>query len=82
MLVRDGRRQKYGGRCMFGVGPNGMYPDGRAVVKRILELRDAGCTYRKIQADDGVHHLDGRRIGLSTIQIIIHNRQRYEEKGL
>lgn len=76
------RRPKSGGRYRFGFGAAGILPEGRVVVKRILELRDAGHTYRKIQEDPGVHHLDGRKLSISTIQIIIKNRQIYEEKGL
>ena len=72
------KRDKTGGRNMFGFRNRGeMYDEGKAVVRRILELRDAGYTYRKIQEDDGVHHLDGRKIGISTIQIILNNRDRY-----
>jgi hypothetical protein len=77
------RRQKYGGRYRFGFGADGtLYEDARVVLKRIFELRDKGYPYRKIQDDPGVHHPDGRKICISTIQIIIQNRAIYEEKGL
>jgi hypothetical protein len=77
------RRRKYGGRYRFGLGADGMlYADGKDVLRRIFELRDKGYSYRKIQDDPGVHHPDGRKICISTIQIIIQHRQLYEEKGL
>lgn len=76
------RKARYGGRHMFGFGSDGLRPDGRAVVKRILELRDAGYVYRQIKADPGVHHPDGRSLSISTIQIIIKNREIYEREGL
>lgn len=76
------RRQRYGGRRMFGFGSDGLRPDGRAVVKRILELRDKGYVYRQIKEDPEVHHPDGRSLSISTIQIIIKNREIYEMEGL
>ena len=76
------RKQKYGGRHMFGFCDEGFLPEGRAVVKRILELRDKGFKYRQIKEDPEVHHPDGRSLSISTIQIIIKNRKAYEEKGL
>lgn len=76
------RRQRYGGRTMFGVTRTGgeevLLDDSRAVIERIFELRDAGMTYREIQEDRGVHHPDGRIISLSTIQVILKNREKYE----
>jgi hypothetical protein len=56
--------------------------EGKSVVKRIFDLRDEGLTYRAIQDDENVHHLDGRKIGISTIQIILQNREIYEKEGL
>jgi hypothetical protein len=67
---------------MFGFGPDGLREDGRAVVKRVLELRDKGFVYRQIKEDPGVHHPDGRSLSISTIQIIIKNREIYEREGL
>jgi hypothetical protein len=78
--------KRKGGRYMFGFhqtnGEVTLHDNGRVVVKRILELRDAGYTYREIQNDPGVHHPDGRMIGISTIQIILSNREKYEKEGL
>lgn len=79
-------RKKSGGRYMFGFyNKNGeikLHDTGRAVVKRIFELRDEGFTYRAIREDGGVHHLDGRKLSISTIQIILQNREKYEKEGL
>lgn len=78
------RRKKTGGRCKFGFqkidGELKLTEKGRAVVTRIFELRDAGCSYHKIRDDVGVHHPDGRALAISTIQIILENRKTYEEE--
>lgn len=76
------RKEKYGGRYMFGMNADGITPEGRNVVKRILELRDAGFTLREIRNDEGVHHPNGNSLSVSTIQTIVKNRGVYEEKGL
>lgn len=80
------RQKKQGGRNRFGFySDNGevkLHETGRAVLKRIFELRDAGHTYRTICDDDGVHHLDGRKLSISTVQIILQNREKYEKEGL
>lgn len=80
--MKERQREKYGGRQPFGYyRRNGEVienPEMMAVVRRILELRDAGITLRGIQEDAGVHHPDGRKISISTIQQIIKNRDRYE----
>lgn len=75
------RKEKYGGRQAFGFRrQNGVVvpSEDYAVALRILELRDKGRTLREIRADEGVHHSDGRKISISTIQQIIKNRKRYE----
>ena len=78
------RGRKHGGRCKFGFqnidGEVKLTERGRAVVKRIFELRDAGCTYHTIRNDNEVRHPDGRRLAVSTIQIILENRKVYEEE--
>lgn len=78
----DRRKKNYGGRHPFGcVMKDGVAvptAEGSVVVRRILELRDAGHTLRQIQTDEGVHHPDGRQISISTLQQIIKNRARYE----
>lgn len=80
------RRKRNGGRSKFGFqkvnGEEVLTDTGRAVVKRILELRDMGYTYQRISEDDGVHYPDGRSLNISTIQIIIQNRKIYEKEGL
>ena len=76
------RKEKYGGRQRFGYRRRGgqveEIPGSMAVARRILELRDAGHTLRSIQEDENVHHPDGRKISVSTIQQIIKNREKYE----
>lgn len=78
------RRKKNGGRRKFGFqnidGELKLTEKGRAVVTRIFELRDAGCSYHKIRDDIEVRHPDGRMLAISTIQIILENRKTYEEE--
>lgn len=85
LVYQAGRRKKnYSGRQMFGFQKvNGeviFTENGRAVVRRILEMRDAGYTLRQISDDEKVFHPDGRKISISTIQQIIKNRDTYEER--
>lgn len=76
------RKHQYAARQKFGFRRRGdrveEIPESMAVARRILELRDAGITLRRIQEDKGVHHPDGRKISVSTIQQIIANRKLYE----
>ena len=74
--------KRKGGRYKFGFQGTELTERGRAVVKRIFELRDAGYTYRAICDDDGVSHPDGRKLNISTVQIILSNREIYEKEGL
>ena len=46
-----------------------------AVVERIYELHDAGKKLREIAEDERVSYLDGRKMSVSTIQMIIKNRK-------
>ena len=78
----ESRREKFGGRHMFGTNDDGLTDHGREVVKKILELRDLGCTLRQIKEHEGVCHPGGGCLSISTIQTIIKNRSIYEEKGL
>lgn len=75
------RKPKHGGRLPFGfrtVGSEKVLTDeGRAVLERIVELRKSGYTYREIQEDEGVHHLNGKKMSISTIQYILMNIERY-----
>jgi len=73
-MKRDAeRRVKKGGRRLFGLQSE----EAMAVVRRIFELRDAGCTLRQISDDPGVKYPDGRKMPVSTIQVILKNRERY-----
>lgn len=76
------QRGKRGGRQPFGYrqehGRLVEIPEKIAVARRIIALRDAGKTYREIQADAGVRHPDGGELSMSTIQAIVKNRDKYE----
>ena len=78
---QEAKRRKVGGRVMFGYRRRGGVivddPAGMRVVDRIIELRDSGATYERIRNDEGVHHLDGRKMSISTIQVILGNRDKY-----
>ena len=73
---------RYGGRCKFGYrrvnGEIVPHEKRMLVLKRIFELRDQGYSLRKIQADDGVHHDDGRDMSVSTLALIVKNRKDYK----
>lgn len=76
-------RKNRSGRQMFGFyRKNGVVmenPAMMAVARKVIELRDAGYTMREIQADPEVAWADGREIAVSTINVIIKNRERYEK---
>ena len=76
------QRGKRGGRQIFGYykrnGEIVENPEKIAIARRVIELRDAGKTYREIAEDPGVRHPDGGEFCLSTIQTIIKNRKVYE----
>lgn len=78
---QESKRQKVGGRVKFGYRRRGGMivddPAGMRVVNRIFELRDSGATYERIRNDESVHHLDGRKMSISTIQVILGNRDKY-----
>lgn len=90
VLTYNAQRQReqhlirYGGRQPFGYQKrNGMVfeiPEMMAVARRIIEMKDAGFSLRLIRDDKDVHHPDGRKISVSTIQQIINNREKYEKK--
>ena len=61
------------GRRKFGDGSDAEM----AVVRRIFELRDAGRTMKEISEDEQVRYLDGRTLPVSTIQVILKNRDKY-----
>jgi hypothetical protein len=62
-----------GGRPKFGDRSDAE----RAVVDRIFELRDSGATYKEISEDAAVGYPDGRKMSVSTIQVILRNREKY-----
>ncbi len=78
------QRGKRGGRRVFGFyQKNGQIvenPAKIAVARRIIEMRDAGCTLREIREDSGVRNTDGSLLALTTIQTILKNRDKYEKK--
>lgn len=80
---RKRRKQTYGGRQPFGYyRKNGVVVKNMGmmiVARKIIELRDSGVTLRDIQNDPEIHHPDGRKISVSTIQQIIKNREKYEK---
>ena len=76
------QRQKHTGRYKFGFRQqNGVivhHEENYKVARLIIDLRDKGYTLRKIQDDSRVKHPDGRKLSISTIQLIIKNRKDYE----
>lgn len=76
-------RKKRGGRQMFGFtkknGEITEIPRLMYVARRIIELRDSGMTLKEIQNFPEIHHLDYKKISVSTIQQIIKNREKYEK---
>ena len=71
-----GRRLPFGFKYEEGVVVED--PVCIGIARRIIALRDRGWKYREIQADDGVGYPDGRTMPLSTIQVILNNRSKYE----
>lgn len=82
-LMPSGDKSSHPGRCRFGLrrvnGELLPHKDRIEVVRRILELRDRGYSLHKIQDDEQVRHDDGRVLSISTIQLIIKNRDKYDE---
>lgn len=66
--TRYGARQKFGYRKVAGAVVED--PEAMAVVRRVLELREQGQSYRQIREDPMVRHADGRQISVSTIRQI------------
>lgn len=50
------------------------------VVRRIFEMKDGGSTLKDISEDPDVRYLDGRKIPVSSIQVILRNRDKYGRK--
>jgi hypothetical protein len=78
------QRGKHGGRQPFGFyKKNGVIaeiPEVIVVARKVIELRDKGWTLRDIQKHVDVRHPDSGELGLSTIALIIKNRDKYEGK--
>lgn len=76
------RKNKYCGRLNFGFrkvdGKIVENPQEMVVVRRIIALRDAGAKYKEIVGDPDVCYPDGRRMSMSTVQVILKNRGKYE----
>ena len=77
------QRKKHTGRYQFGFcmrnGEIVHHEETFEVAQLIIELKDKGYTLRRIQEDSRVKHADGRKLAISTIQLIIKNRKDYEE---
>ena len=67
IYANNRRKGKYLGRQPFS---------DEKVIQRILELRDAGMTLRAIRDAEGVHHSNGKKLSISTIQKIINNKKK------
>lgn len=83
---QENKKKKSGGRAGFGfrwnsVGEKEPHPEKMEVAQRVFELRDAGKTYKQIVEDPGVHYPDGRKLSISTIQVILKNREKYEKEN-
>ena len=82
--TRNRERYRNSGRPAFGFikrrGVEIEDPAGMAVARRIIELWDAGCSYKEIIGDEGVHYPDGRKMRASTIQVIVKNRKKYTKE--
>lgn len=76
------RRKRRGGKQLFGFyKKNGLIMENPAtivVARRVIELRDAGFTYKQISENPDVCHSDGRKLAISTLQKIVINREKYE----
>lgn len=75
-------REKSGGRPAFGFRwENGSLvedPAGIEVARKIIAMRDAGIPWRRIAETEGVSHPNGAPLSISTLQVIVKNRGKYE----
>lgn len=75
------RKRGRSGRPRFGMDSMGRLSEhGRRVSRLVIELREHGCTLKEIAEHPEVRHLDGRSLGMTTIQQILKNRELYEGK--
>lgn len=72
-VIKDVPEKDSRGRRRFG----SVSMAERTVVDRIFELRDAGATLKEISEDEKVGYPDGRKMNISTIQVILKNRNKY-----
>lgn len=70
-VIKEVPEKQSRGRRKFGDGSKAE----RAVVDRIFELRDGGATLKEIS--EKVGYPDGRKMSVSTIQVILKNRNKY-----
>lgn len=75
--MKRGGRQPFGFRKKHGVITE--VPELIAVARMVIELRDSGLTWDRIQSTDGVCWPDGRKLSVSTICLIVKNRSLYEK---
>lgn len=77
------RRKRRGGRNPFGYrkedGELVEIPMLIDVARDVIRMRDAGRTLKYIRDHEDIRHLDGKKISMSTIQLIIKNRRMYEK---
>lgn len=83
--THEKERQKalHTGRLPFGFrrGANGEGipdPETFETARKIIRMRDQGAIYREIVDDPEIRHPDGRKMSVSTIQVILKNRSKYE----
>lgn len=72
-VVKEVSAKRSRGRRKFGDGSDAEM----AVVRRIIELRDAGLRLREIAEDEKVRRENGEKLSISTIQTILNNREKY-----
>lgn len=77
-------REKSGGRAPFGFRwESGKVVEDPAVIevaRKVIALRDAGIPWRKIAESDEICYRDGSKLSISTLQVIVKNRSKYDEK--
>lgn len=78
--------KKRGGRQRFGYYKrNGIItvnPEKIKVAQRVIQLRDRGLTLREISYHKDVVKALGRELSISTVQVIIKNREIYEHEEI
>ena len=82
--LNEHRKNRNGGRTRFGFRrvAGEIVPDEEMlpVIRRILELYDAGCTLQQIREDENVRYPDGRLIAVSVIHGVVKDRGVYDGK--